>query len=365
MSAAALLAAVSVPMVAKAQLSNLGFENAPQTTGYTTKSAGSYVDPGSNTWKVTAGSIDIGTGPAGTTCHTAHCIDLNGNSQGRIEQVLKGLSPGQACTVRFYESRHTGMATATLMAQVNHVATSPGSFVHNTAGVTPTDGKWELRSFTFTTVTSSDTLAFGSSMAGASGPQIDDITIDCGPTPPPPPTNPVDACCPPWNVSTLSDQLMYQGTGGIGSRYTLKYVPTSGFNTQITAYMAYVHAMVPGAASIGIDFRLFDAGSGGTPVLGALLAGPFTETWGSSGGPSPTPTFFNPAPPAMAVNHWYQIQTFIHLNGGTFFSDSCAHVNISVRIQVQMAARAADQPTGAMLQIRMPDGKILERAIKP
>jgi hypothetical protein len=364
MSAAALIASVSLPITAKAQLSNAGFENAPQTAGFTTVSSGNFVDPGSNTWKVTAGSIDIGTGPAGTTCHTGHCIDLNGNSQGRIEQVLKGLSPGQACTVRFYESRHTGMATATLTAQVNHIATSPGTFVHNTAGVVPSDGKWEPRSFTFTTVTSSDTLAFASSISGGAGPQIDDITIDCAPVPPPPPSNPVNACCPPWNVSTLGDQMMYQGTGGIGSRYTLKYMPTSVFNTQITAYMAYVHAMVPGATSIGIDFRLFDAGSGGTPVVGALLAGPFTETWGSSGGPSPTPSFFSPAPPAMAVNHWYQIQTFIHLNGGTFFSDSCAHVNISVRIQVQ-AALAAGQQSAARLQIRMADGQMVERDIKP
>jgi hypothetical protein len=295
-------------------------------------------------------------------CHFAHCIDLNGDNPGRIEQTLTGLVAGQSCTVRFYESRHTGLASATLTAFVNNAPTSPATFVHNTAGVTPADGKWELRTFTFTTTSSADVLAFGTAMAGAAGPQIDDVTIAC--SPPTPPTTPVNACCPPWNTQALSDQMVYQGTGGIGARYTLKYTPTALFNSQITAYMAYVHTMVPSATTIGIDFKLYDGGTGATPVLGAALTGSFTETWGTSGGPSPAPAFFNPTPPAMAVNHWYMIQSFIHLNGGTFFSDSCAHVNISVRIQVQ-AALAANPKAGGTLQFRMPDGKVMERAITP
>lgn len=358
----AMLVAMLVPMPVTAQLLNGSFENPPQTTGYTTVSAGNYIDPGVGykTWKVTAGSIDIGTGPAATTCHSNHCIDLNGNNPGRIEQPLTGLVAGQLCTVRFFLSRHRNLTTsATLLAFINTAPTSPATFVHNATGVSPTDGKWQAMSFTFT-ATGSDVLAFGTAMPSNAGPQIDDVAISC--TPPPAPTK-VDPCCPPWNATTLGDHMVYQGVGGIGGRYTLKFTPTALLNTQLTAYMAYVHAMVPAISTISIDFKLFDAGILATPVLGAALTGTFTETWGTSGGPTPVPAFFNPAPPAMQTNHWYTIQTVIRLNGGTFFPDSCAKVEISVRIQVQ--GMAPNNAAGSVLQLRMPDGKIIEREVKP
>jgi hypothetical protein len=364
---AAVLAAMIAPLPVSAQLLNGGFENQPQSNPFATVNAGSFIDPavGLRTWKVTLGSVDVGTGPAGTTCHYLHCVDLNGNAPGRIEQTMVTVA-GSSCTVRFFMSRHTGLTTATLTTFINGAPTSPATFTHNIAGVTPADGKWQAQSFTFT-ASGSDVIAFGTAMPANAGPQVDDVSMVCTPHPPAPPT--VNPCCPPWNTAALRDNMFYQGVGGIGGQYTLKFTPSTLLNSQLTAYMAYVHVMVPTATSISVDFKMYDAGIGGSPVLGLAVSGSSTETWLTSGPPTPSaPTWFVTPPLTsthMQIGRWYTIQTVIHLNpgGAVFFSDSCSRVDMSVRLQV--LGRAPNAPGGeGVLQFRMPDGKIVERSVK-
>jgi hypothetical protein len=181
--AATLIIGMIVPVAA--QLANGDFENNPQTTGYTYVNSPSYIDL-LHTWKVTLGSVNVGTTPAGTSCVTSggHCIDLNGDRRGRIEQVISTIA-GSTCGVTFFMSRHVSLASgsATLNAVVNHAATPTATFVHSTGGVIPTDGRWQQHSFTFTTVGSSTTLAFESAIQGAAGPQIDNVTMKCDPPP--------------------------------------------------------------------------------------------------------------------------------------------------------------------------------------
>lgn len=365
---AAVLAAMIAPSPVSAQLLNGNFENAPLPTNpFITLTVANNFAPSQN-WKVTLGSVDYGIGPAGTTCHSAHCIDLNGNAPGRIEQtMMTGRVVGYSCTVTFFMSRHTGLTTATLTTFINGAQTSPATFTHNIAGVTPADGKWQSQSFTFT-ASGSDVLAFGTAMPANAGPQIDDVSMACTPPITPTPTA-VNPCCPPWNTAALADNMSYQGVGGIGGQYTLKFTPSTLLNTQLTAYMAYVHAMVPTATSISVDFKMYDAGTGGSPVPGLAVSGSSTETWLTSGSPTPlTPTWFVTPPLTsthMQIGRWYTIQTVIHLNSGAvFFSDSCSKVDLSVRLQV--LGRAPNAPGGAgVLQFRMPDGKIVERSVKP
>ena len=170
---------VSVP--AAAQLVNGNFEASPQNSTYSTVYSGSFIDV-PNAWKATLGSVNVGAGPAGTRCLTAgtHCIDLNGQSRGRIEQVMSIVS-GSVCTVNFSMSRHVNLASgsATLKSLVNNAATSPATFVHSVAGVSLNDGKWQPHSFTFTATGATTTLAFESVIEGAAGPQVDDVTLTC------------------------------------------------------------------------------------------------------------------------------------------------------------------------------------------
>lgn len=177
----ALLISMFAAVPAGAQLANGSFENSPQTTGYTTVSAPSFIDA-AHTWKVTLGSVNTGTGPAGTRCVTSasHCIDLNGNSRGRIEQAMSIIS-GSQCTVTFYMSRHKNLAggSATLNTFINSASTPAAAFTHSVGGVTPTNGQWQQHSFPFTATGATTTLAFESAVQGAAGPQVDDVTMRC------------------------------------------------------------------------------------------------------------------------------------------------------------------------------------------
>lgn len=80
MAALAVGLTVAVPATAQvAPLVNGNFEGTPQSNPYTNVVAGNYIS-GSTGWKVTAGSIDIGTAPAQTRYQFTgtHCVDLNG-----------------------------------------------------------------------------------------------------------------------------------------------------------------------------------------------------------------------------------------------------------------------------------------------
>src|ERR1035437_6257903 len=174
---AMLLAGTAAAQVAP--LLNGDFEPATQSAPYTTVSG--YLS-GATGWKVTAGNVDVGTAPAQTRCQFVgtHCVDLNGNTQGRIEQTMASTA-GWACTVTFQMSRHLQLASATLQTFVNNVATSPASWTHTIAGVIPNDGKWQQHSFTFTSAAPTTTLAFASAMTGMAGPQLDNVTMQCTP----------------------------------------------------------------------------------------------------------------------------------------------------------------------------------------
>ncbi|MHB0961817.1 MAG: DUF642 domain-containing protein, partial [Gemmatimonadaceae bacterium] len=165
---------------------NGNFEGSPQTNPYASVGASAYLDA-AHSWKVTLGDVNVGTGPAATRCTTTggHCVDLNGVSRGRIEQVI-AIASGAKCSVTFMMSRHLQLAgsSATLKTFVNNIATSPASFTHNVSGLIATDGKWQAQGFTFQATGPTTTLAFESTLEGARGPQVDDVSINCTkPTP--------------------------------------------------------------------------------------------------------------------------------------------------------------------------------------
>ncbi|MGI8810859.1 MAG: DUF642 domain-containing protein [Acidimicrobiales bacterium] len=155
------------------------FENPPLTNtqlGYDTYST---TNPNFGPWTVTAGDIEHGTKPAGTTCHNQQCVDLNGSYQGAIAQTFD-TPEGANCQVSFRMSRHIQLASlsATLTATINNV--TQGTFTHNLPGMTASDARWELKSFSFVAGAGPTTqLGFRSSMPGARGPQIDTVSVNC------------------------------------------------------------------------------------------------------------------------------------------------------------------------------------------
>ncbi|MDB5069054.1 MAG: hypothetical protein JWM87_165 [Candidatus Eremiobacteraeota bacterium] len=185
---------------------------------------------------------------------------------------------------------------------------------------------------------------------------------DATPTPAPtvsPTTAPFDPCCPPWNSTALQNSMVYQGSGPISGPYTLKFQPSAATNSQILAYLNYLHAINPAITSINIQFQLWSGNNGsvfGPPATQVGTNQSATWIWPST---FPAPNLFF-ASNAMIPNMWYRIQTQISLNGNlnghfTYFGDKCAFNYVDVRIQVSPSAR--------VLQTRFPDGRTLERRI--
>jgi len=149
----------------------------------------------------------------------------------------------------------------------------------------------------------------------------------------------VRPCCPPWNAGQLESVMSYRGTGGIKGNFTLRFeapataAQNAALNSQLAAYLAYVHAVNPAVTQLQIEFRLFDAGTGNAPVTAGQIGPPLTLTW------SPTmsgPTVFPPG--LMQVNRWYTVRTRIGVTGPRgpqrFIPDDCAVVEMFVRLQV-------------------------------
>jgi hypothetical protein len=183
------------------------------------------------------------------------------------------------------------------------------------------------------------------------------LTYACAPPPPAVGFNP---CCPPWNSTQLQSMLFYQGTGGIGAPYTLRFNPTPQLHAQMNAYMNYLHTLGMGFTTILVNFQLSDAGTGASPVPGTVIINQ-PVVWSGTG--TPTPNFF--ASGLMSVNRWYRIQTTIILagpNGNTFLPRECLISFVDVRIQLMASARSSES-VPATLQFRLADGRILEQSI--
>jgi hypothetical protein len=188
--------------------------------------------------------------------------------------------------------------------------------------------------FLFQPTLASATLAVQLSHAGGDG-----IGLTLGyvvRTAPPQPAA-VDPCCPPWNASLLKEMMFYNGQGSISLPYTLKFLPTAAFNSQMKAYIDYLHTLNPAMNAIIIDWRLHDQGNGTLPnpngPQGAPLATGNT-TWNSPGGGpvNSPPGLFTGFP--MQVGYWYMVHTGIYLaNGQKFFPEKCANNEIFVLIK--------------------------------
>jgi hypothetical protein len=358
--------------VAAQVLLNGGFENNPQA-GYPVVYAPSYVDSPTNTWQVTQGSVNVGTGPAGTACHGpsgGHCVDLNGNEQGRIEQVIHGFSKGQQCTVTFWMGRHaslsSGTATLNTFTGTGATPTVPSSFT-SSATMAGNPGGWKQMSFNFTPVggLTPETLVFQSGMMGAAGPQIDDVEMTCTT-----PTDPVviGTCCPPWNKDLLKSMMYYQGSGSISANYTLHFQPTPLFMSQMQAYTNYLYMISPTCKTITINWSLYSDGITPLPSTLTLMPGTNATTTWTEGSSSPITSGSIFAPSLMhADGTWYGVHTVIQGGPGkNCVPDKCAINDIYARVQAMSAIGPG--PTGGTKSksesvIEFSDGKKVINAV--
>lgn len=367
-------------------LQNGSFENPPLTTGSIPVSTPAFIDPPTNTWRVATGNIQIGTTPAGATCQSpgGHCIMLNRTNNGRIEQTMANPAPGRTCTVRFWMSREVNaVGPARLNTFVNGTATSPNVFTHSIPGMTPTNGQWQVHSFTFTTTGASSVLAFQAVNPTTSmrNPAIDNVSMECSGGPVGPETPTPNPCCPPWDGDKARGIFSLMPGSNLNQPNQLQFNSTAAHNGQLMAYanlVSWTLYNAPNMVRVNIDFRLFSAGavgagtSGTSPVLGGLLSGPNTRTWTSTTGPLPAgPAFFTNG---LAPNTWFIIRTRIHLTHAqtgqpiTYFGESCSNVDFPFNVMTR-AALAGTTETDArsrelVLVTSTPEGRLMEVPIR-
>ncbi len=199
-------------------------------------------------------------------------------------------------------------------------------------------------------------------------------SFSCAPTPTPTPTPSPDPCCPPWNQNQLTNMMSFDHSGSLAAPYTVHFVPTPSFKSQMQTYINYLNSMNSAISAITITWSLHNQGTGNNPnvPLGPQipnLGNPsaFT-TWNSGGSGNPTiagidPNFFKlPTSYPMVIGTWYRVHTGIYLeNGQKFFPDNCAVVDINFKILVQ-SMRRNELPV-----LEISDGKdIIKRVpIKP
>jgi len=170
-------------------------------------------------------------------------------------------------------------------------------------------------------------------------------------------------CCPPWNSTMLSNSMFYVGSGGFSQPYTLKFQPSATTNTQMEAYVAYIHTLHPTVTNLTETFSLQNGGTGSTcSASGPSTIG--TATWTSTNITLTPPGFYTGFP--MVVNNWYRIATVTTLNGKHPPLDpTCIDNWICVRIQVTPSPKPmpGHESEPAMLQMRLPDGRMVERPV--
>jgi len=280
------------------------------------------------------GTVYNGGGPqvdaTGLTA-TRHYLDINmGGNQ--IRQAFTAPCNGTVTFRGFFSSRLQG--SLALNGNGSIAIRQGDSFTGPLVATTPvtnyTSANWAASQAT-ATVTQGQTYSFVVTMDNNLNFDEGTVTYEsaCTPTPT------ADPCCPPWNEQVLQSSLAYQGTT-IAAPYTLTWQPPSTLNTQMQAYINYLHAMDPTITNITIAFGLFDAGTGAAPVTGVQVAGTqnYLITW-TAGANMPTGTSNFLPPGVMLVNRWYTVATTIFLNDGkVFFGEGCAQNAMSMRLQV-------------------------------
>jgi choice-of-anchor C domain-containing protein len=126
-------------------------------------------------WTVDSGSVDwIGTyWPAEDGSMS---IDMSGADAGTISQTL-ATTIGNDYTVSFFLSGNPAGPPTVKTLDVSATGGPLSSFSFDTAGSTLATMKWTPETYTFFATTSSTTLSFVSTTAGAFGPAIDNVTV--------------------------------------------------------------------------------------------------------------------------------------------------------------------------------------------
>ncbi len=155
-----------------------------------------------------------------------------------------------------------------------------------------------------------------------------------------------DACCPPFDKDIMLQQLVLSQLGGVTGPITYSFTNSAPYNTQLQAYLDYLHSLNSTITNLSVGWNVYDLGTAlppGTgplpfPGLGAVSGSPAYTQWGcTTGSPgcnggggnltfstNPMTNGVYPIISNLQPNEWYGFSISITLNDEIqFWMDSC------------------------------------------
>jgi choice-of-anchor C domain-containing protein len=128
-------------------------------------------------WAIGSGSVDY-IGTYWVASNGARSIDMNGTAAGSISQTFPTVV-GATYTVTFDLSGNPDGSPTIKEVSVSATGATPGVFQYDTSIElnSTADMKWKSKTYSFTATAANTTLTFASTIPGAFGPALDNISI--------------------------------------------------------------------------------------------------------------------------------------------------------------------------------------------
>ena len=173
---AAAMVAGSVGMGQAVTIANGDFETPIAVGGFNTLTGTQLTG-----WTI-GGSIDL-IGSYWEPANGSQSIDLNGNEQGSISQLITDLVANVTYEITFAIAGNSDSAP-TVKTMTVDVGGGASTYTFDTTGTdVPSPMNWVYQTFTFTATATSMTLTFASQDAGSWGMALDDVSIAAVPVP--------------------------------------------------------------------------------------------------------------------------------------------------------------------------------------
>ncbi|WP_055555257.1 choice-of-anchor C family protein [Streptomyces sp. NBRC 110028] len=149
--------------------------------------AGTFVNVGTGgsigPWKVTGGNVDLIGAGFWQAAEGDQSVDLNGGDAGRVSQTFTTV-PGKRYTVTYSLAGNPAGGPAVRTGKVLVDGQNFQDFTFDVTGRTTANMGYVTHEVSFVATGATTTLAFASTVSGAYGPVIDDVSVrHCEPCP--------------------------------------------------------------------------------------------------------------------------------------------------------------------------------------
>ena len=174
-----LLALVGAPLFATPVILNPSFEDGAYPGGFTTVGGG---DPGLLNWDVLGHSIDY-IGSYWQASDGSRSVDLNGNGQGGVSQLVSGFTVGGQYKLSFDLSGNPDDLPIVKNVRLSITGQTDQLYSFDTTSHDKTNMGWEPHSFTFYATATDLAITFMSEDPAFWGAALDNISIQETPEP--------------------------------------------------------------------------------------------------------------------------------------------------------------------------------------